>query len=172
MTSAQNYFKNVYVEKFRKIGYITLWTHKGYIVKVSFDKNVKCGSLKVSSETVVKDFFYTVEKYLEGDYVKFDFPHKFYKVSEFSEKVYEELKKIPYGKVVSYKTIACKIGKPNAYRAVGNVCGKNKIPLIVPCHRVIRKNGNLGGFSGGISIKKMFLEIEKIKGVTYDGFKH
>ena len=93
MTSAQNYFENVYVEKFQKIGYITLCTHKGYIVKVSFDKSIECGFFKVSYETVVKDFFYTVEKYLKGDHVKFDFPHKFYKVSEFSEKVYKELKK-------------------------------------------------------------------------------
>jgi len=67
--------------------------------------------------------------------------------------------KIPYGKTVSYKELAVRIGKPRAYRAVANACGKNRLPIIIPCHRVIASDG-VGGYSAGVDIKRRLLEIE------------
>ena len=67
---------------------------------------------------------------------------------------------IPYGELRSYGWIGKRLGYPSAYRAVGQAVGRNPIPIIIPCHRVIRQDGNIGGFSSGIHIKKMLLSIE------------
>ena len=79
----------------------------------------------------------------------------------FQRKVWEKISEIPYGELRSYKWIANKIGNPNAVRAVGNAVGKNPVPPIIPCHRVIRSDGKLGGFSSGIPLKKWLLKLEK-----------
>ena len=78
----------------------------------------------------------------------------------FQVKVWNELKKIPYGKTASYKDIAAAIRNVNAVRAIGNANGKNPVPIIIPCHRVIEHSGKLGGYSGGINIKEKLLELE------------
>lgn len=80
--------------------------------------------------------------------------------TEFEKKVWEVLKEIPYGETRTYKWLAEEIGKPQAFRAVGNALGKNPIPIIFPCHRVIETDGSLGGYSPGIDIKRRLLEIE------------
>ena len=82
----------------------------------------------------------------------------------FQKKVWDELKKIPKGEVRTYKEIAFAIGKPNSARAVANACGKNPTPIEIPCHRVIRSNGCLGGYSGkgGVSTKRKLLKREGI----------
>ncbi len=82
--------------------------------------------------------------------------------TDFQKKVWLELIKIPYGETKSYKEISEIIGKPQSQRAVGGACNKNHILLIIPCHRVISKNGDLRGFAGGIDIKKQLLELEKM----------
>lgn len=80
--------------------------------------------------------------------------------SQFQLKVYEELVKIPFGETRTYEEIAQAIGNPNAARAVGQALHKNPIPILVPCHRVIGKNGSLTGFAGGIESKEWLLEFE------------
>ena len=82
----------------------------------------------------------------------------------FQKKVWNELKKIPKGEVRTYKEIAAAIGKPNSTRAVANACGKNPKPIEIPCHRVIRSDGSLGGYSGkgGVSTKRKLLKREGI----------
>ncbi|MDP8202853.1 MAG: methylated-DNA--[protein]-cysteine S-methyltransferase [Candidatus Tenebribacter burtonii] len=80
--------------------------------------------------------------------------------TDFQLSVWNELKKIPYGKTISYQELAHRVGNSNASRAVGNANGKNPIPIIIPCHRVIRKSGDLGDFGGGINIKRKLLELE------------
>ena len=84
------------------------------------------------------------------------------KGTKFQLKVWEEIKKIPKGSVKTYKEIACILGKPNSSRAVANACAKNPIIIEIPCHRVIRSDGSLGGFSGpgGIKAKKRLLKKE------------
>lgn len=79
----------------------------------------------------------------------------------FQRKVWNKISEIPYGELRSYKWIASEIGNINAVRAVGNAVGKNPVPPIIPCHRVIRTDGKLGGFSSGIPLKKWLLKLEK-----------
>ena len=84
------------------------------------------------------------------------------KGTEFQIKVWKEIVKIPYGETITYKDLAVAIGKPNSSRAVANACGKNPYPVTIPCHRVIRSDGNLGGYSGkgGIKTKIKLLKRE------------
>jgi O-6-methylguanine DNA methyltransferase len=78
----------------------------------------------------------------------------------FQIRVYAALLDIPYGEVRSYGEIARAIGEPNAARAVGAAVGDNPLPLVVPCHRVIESSGKLGGFAGGVALKKRLLALE------------
>jgi len=82
--------------------------------------------------------------------------------TEFQKKVWNELSKVPYGKTVSYKTIAEKVGDVKSIRAVGRANGANPVPIIIPCHRIINSDGSIGGYSGGIKIKEKLLELEGI----------
>ena len=87
------------------------------------------------------------------------------KGTEFQIKVWKELSKIPKGEVRTYKQIAKSIGKPKSSRAVANACAKNPYPIVIPCHRVIRSDGLIGGYSGygGIKRKKELLQKEGLK---------
>lgn len=78
----------------------------------------------------------------------------------FQNSVWETIQQIPYGELRSYKWIAEQIGKPKAVRAVGNAVGANPISILIPCHRVIRSNGNLGGYGGGLERKRQLLALE------------
>ena len=98
-------------------------------------------------------------KYFEGELKNFSVKCHITGTA-FQTKVLNELKTIPYGKTMSYSDVADRIGHPKAYRAVGSANGKNRLPIIFPCHRVISNNGELGGFSGGLSIKRKLLELE------------
>ena len=84
------------------------------------------------------------------------------KGTNFQIKVWKEIAKIPKGKTKSYKEIAVAIGRPKSSRAVANACGKNPYPIEIPCHRVIKSNGEIGGYSGkgGVKVKKILLSKE------------
>ena len=84
------------------------------------------------------------------------------KGTNFQKMVWTELKKIPFGETRTYKEIAVAIGKPKAARAVANACGKNPYPIIIPCHRVVRSDGTIGGFTGdgGVEKKRQLLRQE------------
>lgn len=79
----------------------------------------------------------------------------------FQQKVWKEIAQIPCGETKTYKEIAKAIGSPHAYRAVGQACNKNPIPIVIPCHRVVSSDGSLGGYSRGIEAKKLLLDMEK-----------
>ena len=85
--------------------------------------------------------------------------------TNFQRTVWKEISKIPFGETRTYKELAMAIGKPNSSRAVANACGKNTYPVIIPCHRVIRSDGKLGGYSGvgGVKKKKELLKLENVK---------
>lgn len=84
--------------------------------------------------------------------------------TEFQKKVWKALSAIPYGRTETYGSIARRIGRPGASRAVGAACGANPAAIVVPCHRVIGSGGRLTGFAGGIAMKKKLLEMEKRDG--------
>jgi O-6-methylguanine DNA methyltransferase len=83
------------------------------------------------------------------------------KLSPFALKVYKVVLKIPFGQVRTYKWVAKKVGKPKAFRAVGQVLKRNPLPLIIPCHRVVSSNKKIGGYIWGKRIKKKILDYER-----------
>jgi O-6-methylguanine DNA methyltransferase len=100
-----------------------------------------------------------LESYLAGDLREFQSPLDL-RGTEFQMKVWREVKAIPYGTTCSYRDIAERIGHPRAYRAVGAANGANPIPIIVPCHRVIGRDGSLTGYGGGLTVKERLLRLE------------
>ena len=107
-----------------------------------------------------KEAISQLKAYFQGDRLDFDLEMDL-KGTEFQKKVWKELAKIPYGTTISYGELAKRIGNPKASRAVGMANGKNPIPVIIPCHRVIGKNGSLTGFGGGLDVKQILLNLEK-----------
>ena len=105
------------------------------------------------------------EPVFEGNKMKISFTifPWFLQSSDFEKKVWKAAAKIPYGTTISYAGLAKKIGKPGSARAVGNALGKNPCPIVIPCHRVIKTDGTLGGFSGGRGWKKKLLNLEALK---------
>lgn len=133
---------------------ITYSKNKLYNLSFSDSKNnliEKQLSLKISNNTTskfAKEVQNQLNAYFQRRLKKFDIPVHI-EGSEFSLKVFKEMSKIPYGKTKSYKQIAEKIKEPKSARAVGRVSGSNKIPIIIPCHRIVGSNGELVGYSGG-----------------------
>lgn len=82
--------------------------------------------------------------------------------TDFQKKVWKAIQTITYGQTCSYKCLAGKIGNSKSVRAVGNACGKNPLPIIIPCHRIIASNGSLGGYSAGIDLKMQLLHLERV----------
>jgi O-6-methylguanine DNA methyltransferase len=113
---------------------------------------------KVDSENAIQKQF---TEYEQGIRKVFDLPLHI-KGTEFQKKVWNALLEIPYGETRSYQEIAIQIGNPKAVRAVGGACNRNPIGIIVPCHRVVGKNGSLTGYAGGLDYKKLLLENEKM----------
>jgi len=104
-----------------------------------------------------------LDRYLKGERVDFDVEVDISHLGVFTRNVLEELRKIPYGEVTSYGRIGKRLGYKNAARAVGQAVGRNPVPIIIPCHRVIREDGSIGGFSMGVRIKEKLLAAEGIK---------
>ena len=133
---------------------ITYSKNKLYNLSFSESKNnliEKQLSLKISNNTTskfAKEVQNQLNAYFQRILKKFDIPVHI-EGSEFSLKVFKEMSKIPYGKTKSYKQVAEKIKEPKSARAVGRVSGSNKIPIIIPCHRIVGSNGELVGYSGG-----------------------
>ena len=100
-----------------------------------------------------------LDEYFQGKRRQFDLPLG-YVGTPFQESVWKELQNIPYGETRNYEDIAVRIGNPKSVRAVGQANNRNPILLIIPCHRVIHKNGDISGFACGIETKKYLLELE------------
>ena len=98
-------------------------------------------------KTIFSEFDDAFQKYFNGSLTRFDLPLDILSGTLFQKKVWSMLKNIPFGQVRSYKWVAKELGMPKASRAVGNANGKNPVPIIIPCHRVICSNGKMGGFS-------------------------
>jgi methylated-DNA-[protein]-cysteine S-methyltransferase len=111
------------------------------------------------TEKKTHDATFEIERYFEGEVFEFSTDIDISQLSPFEQKVLAETKKIKYGRTISYSQLAENIGCKGA-RAVGNALGKNPLPIIIPCHRVVAKK-SIGGYSSGIYIKTRLLEFEK-----------
>lgn len=111
------------------------------------------------TDDVIQKSEFQLAEYFSGKRTQFDIPLHF-SGTEFQKAAWKSLLSIPFGQTFSYSEQAKNLNSPQAVRAIGAANGKNKICIIVPCHRVIGKNGSLTGFSGGIEIKKQLLKLE------------
>lgn len=100
-------------------------------------------------------------KFLQGHTQKLDLPLDVEGGTALQRRVWEELCKVPYGATISYSDLAARVNYPDAVRAVASACGKNPLPLIIPCHRAVSKDGSLGGFAWGVDKKERLLTLEK-----------
>jgi len=105
-----------------------------------------------------------LDLYFEGNLDHFDLPLDWRLSSGFRQRVLRAINRIPYGQTRSYTEMARKAGNERAVRAAGSACGSNPIPLVVPCHRVLRTGGALGGYGGGLPMKQALLELEGVLG--------
>lgn len=122
-------------------------------------KRIKAFHL-VESQDVLRPYEEQLQAYLNGTRKELSFPLDLYG-TEFQKKVWEVLQTIPYGETCSYMAVAEKLQNPKAVRAVGGAIGANPILMAIPCHRVIAKDGKLGGFRAGIPMKKHLLALER-----------
>lgn len=112
----------------------------------------------ITRSEAVRPRLESVQKYFEGREVNLPLDLR---GTDFQVRVWSALRSIPYGETRTYNEIAEMIGKPKAFRAVANACASNHIPLIVPCHRVVRSDGQMGGYALGVERKRYLLELEK-----------
>lgn len=140
-----------------KIGTISIIEENQKIIAIQM-KEEKEAVLKETP--LLKETEKQLIEYLEGNRKSFQVPLN-PKGTEFMKKVWTALQKIPYGETRTYEEIAKKIGSPKAARAVGMANHVNPIPIIIPCHRVIGKNGKLVGYALGMKKKEFLLELEK-----------
>ena len=137
------------------LGWITISEKNNLIISIKFEKNlnknININLLKLKKE---------IEYFLNGKLRKFTINIKMIG-TPLQKKIWKQLQKIPYGKTKTYGEIAKEVNTSPRY--VGNVCGQNNHLLLIPCHRVIRSDGSLGGFSGkgGIKLKKSLIKLEK-----------
>ncbi len=131
-------------------------------VLLKMKKELKCNNL-IEEKGEWEDLIEDVKEYFTGKKVDFsDWQLSLDNYTNFQKKVLQTVRKISYGETRSYKWVAQTVGYPQAYRAVGNTMKNNPLPLIIPCHRVIKSDGTLGGFSGkeGIVLKKRMIDLE------------
>jgi len=154
------------------IGYIIIVIKNGKVVSLDVTDKGTYEARKMvlsfhpdatESMTPFKTIRTLLDRYLQGREVEFDVEVDISGLGSFTRKVLNELRKIPYGETRSYGWLAKKVGKPGAARAVGQALKRNPIPIIIPCHRIIRDDGTIGGFSMGVNIKERLLALEGVK---------
>ncbi|KYC46330.1 MAG: Methylated-DNA--protein-cysteine methyltransferase [Candidatus Methanofastidiosum methylothiophilum] len=140
------------------------------VVKIFLPKNKNNLLLKIKEEypsakksNSLNEFIYEIMRFLSGEIIKFNLELLDFSIcTDFQKKVLFADFNIPRGYVSTYSRIAKSTGVPNGARAVGNALVTNPFPLVIPCHRVVRADGSLGGFGGGFEMKKRLLEAEGI----------
>lgn len=140
------------------VGNLLIEENGGFITRIDLNGEGEGTELT----PVLKEAVKQLDGYFNKTLHEFSLPVKI-EGSPFMERVWEELKNIPYGETATYGEIAALVGKPKAARAVGLACGKNPVPIIIPCHRVIGSGGKLTGFGGGLKMKMGLLELEQKK---------
>ncbi len=151
------------------VGLLTLVGSDVGLMQIGFQTgkdSVRRGTDWETSGRPFADVIRQLNAYFRGDLKTFDLPLA-PEGTSFQQTVWRELLKIPYAATASYAEIAHRIGKPKATRAVGAANGRNPLPIIVPCHRVIGSDGRLTGYGGGLSIKEYLLALERATALRY-----
>lgn len=140
------------------LGKLLIEAVDGHITIITNDIDEKIDKTEHDNE-LLEETKRQLDEYFAGKRKTFTLPLAF-DGTKYRKAVWEELLKIPYGTTISYSELAAAIGNDKGARSVGMACSENNIMIVVPCHRVIGKNGKLTGYSGGIEIKKQLLELE------------
>jgi len=114
------------------------------------------------------DVAHQIDQYFAGHRRRFQVPLDLQLVHGFRREVVERINEIPYGRTSTYAAVAVAAGSPRAVRAVGSACAANPVPIVVPCHRVLRSNGALGGYAGGVDTKRALLALEQAQAGPVD----
>ena len=145
------------------IGVLELEAESNFIYRIKFKEGDSLQLFKESKQNsespILVKASKQIDEYFNGNRKFFDIPFKL-NVPPFYKKVLLEVKKIKYGETASYRKIARMAGNNKAVRAVGTANAKNPLPIIIPCHRIISSNGNIGGYSGGLDKKLYLLDHE------------
>jgi methylated-DNA-[protein]-cysteine S-methyltransferase len=113
-----------------------------------------------TSPEIVRTAAQQLSEYFAGERTDFDLELELVGGTEFQRDVWLSLGEIPFGKTISYAELANMVGRPSAFRAVGQANGANPIPIVLPCHRVIASGGGIGGYGGGLDMKRKLLALE------------
>ncbi len=140
------------------LGILRLTEENGALTRLEFEPE-EASSGEIASTPLLDRAVRELEEYFGGTRREFGIPLRL-DGTVFQLSVWNALKGIPYGKLVSYQEVAASIGFPRACRAVGSAIGKNPVPIFIPCHRVLGKNGSLTGYSGGLLRKEFLLGLE------------
>jgi len=124
------------------------------------EENEKINSLQADTPPVLVECYNQLDEYFKGHRFDFTFPYEF-QGTKFQKTVWQALTRIPYGETVAYQHIARSIENEKAVRAVGSANGKNKLSIVIPCHRIIGSNGKLTGYAGGLWRKEWLLNHER-----------
>jgi methylated-DNA-[protein]-cysteine S-methyltransferase len=127
--------------------------------QIHFDATFPSDSIRCEDHPILRETARQLDAYFARDLREFDLP-LILKGTPFQVRAWQALRQIPYGITRSYAEQARAIGSPDAVRAVGAANGRNPIPIVVPCHRVIGSNGKLTGFGGGLPLKQWLLDLE------------
>ncbi len=138
-----------------KVVRISLFYHESDLYAYLKTRGDRIAQSSALLECLKKDLL----SYVQGEKISFNYSLKMDNYSSFLIKIWTLTQEIPYGELRSYKWLSERAGT-KGYRAVGAALARNPFPILVPCHRVIKKNGNLGGYSAGLELKKKLLEIE------------
>lgn len=155
--------KNYYFTQMTTIGPVTIRLAENEISHLEFGE-VRFADSEYYKNEQLGEAFAQLDEYLEGKRRQFTLPLR-PEGTEFQKKIWQELLKIPYGETRSYQQIAAGAGNEKACRAVGMANHNNPIAILIPCHRVVGKNGSLTGYAGGLEIKQRLIELEKSKNV-------
>jgi methylated-DNA-[protein]-cysteine S-methyltransferase len=145
------------------LGFLKISTDTTFLLSINFESN--SGPSSSDPPRIMNNTIQQLKEYFNGSRKVFNLKLN-PSGTEFQKNTWEQVKKIPYGKTTSYLNIAIQTGSENNTRAVGTANGKNKIPIIIPCHRIIDINGKLTGYSGGIDKKKWLLNHERAHSVN------
>ena len=142
------------------VGKLRLVAEDGFLTELRFGGEPAVFNGDSENDSLLDETECQLKEYFRGERKCFDLPLRL-KGTEFQRRDWAALQEIPYGETVSYGEIARRIGNPKASRAVGMANHNNPISIIVPCHRVVGKDGKLTGYGGGLDIKKQLLELEQ-----------
>jgi methylated-DNA-[protein]-cysteine S-methyltransferase len=150
----QHYFSNL-------VGWLELCVSDRGVTSISFIEEPS-EPVPKSAHPMMKKLEEELVGYFSGKLTTFSIPVALTAGSPFQRRVWKQLELIPYGETRSYADIARDVGNPRGCRAVGGANGSNPVPIVVPCHRVIKADGSIGGFSSGVHIKRKLLALEGV----------